>query len=126
MESVCTLLHKTASYTSNIQKCAAPIDGHRPPFTLESTQEKIRLAEDVWNSRNPERVSLAYTYDSFWRNRGEFIVGRDEAVLLVVKKQLGGTLSSNRKDPKSDHHIFPMQRENRMCTGKTFACEDIE
>ncbi|MBN7767110.1 MULTISPECIES: DUF1348 family protein [unclassified Pectobacterium] len=64
---------------------------HRPPFTLESAQEKVRPAEDVWNSRNPERVSLAYTHDSFCRNRGEFIVGRDEAVLLVVKRHLGVT-----------------------------------
>ncbi|WP_373368444.1 DUF1348 family protein [Pectobacterium brasiliense] len=112
MESRCTLLHKTASYTSTIQKCVAPIDGHRPPFTLESTQEKIHLAEDVWNSRNPERVSLAYTHDSFWRNRGEFIVRRDEAILLVVKKQLGVISLSNQRDPKSDHHIFPMQKEN--------------
>ncbi|MBS4432352.1 DUF1348 family protein [Pectobacterium punjabense] len=63
------------------------MDGNRLPFTLESTQEKIRLAEDVWNSINPERVSLAYTHDSFWQNRGEFIVRRDEAILLVVKRQ---------------------------------------
>nr|WP_240348711.1 DUF1348 family protein [Pectobacterium brasiliense] len=66
-------MHKTASYTSNIQKCVAPIDGHRPPFTLESAQEKIRLAEDVWNSCNPECVSLAYTHDSFWRNIYQYI-----------------------------------------------------
>ncbi|WP_080764442.1 DUF1348 family protein [Pectobacterium brasiliense] len=102
------------------------MDGHRSPFTLESAQEKIRLAEDVWNSCNPERVSLAYTHDSFWRNRGEFIVRRDEAILLVVKRQLRVTSLSNQRDPKSDHHIFPMRRENRMCTGKTFVCEDIE
>ncbi|WP_080751741.1 DUF1348 family protein [Pectobacterium brasiliense] len=76
-----------------MQKCVTPTDGHRPAFTLESTQEKIRLAEDVWNSRNPERVSLAcYTHDSFWRNRGEFIVGRDEAILLVVKRQWGSLI----------------------------------
>ncbi|ATV46064.1 DUF1348 family protein [Pectobacterium brasiliense] len=102
------------------------MDGHRPPFTLEGAQEKVRPAEDVWNSRNPERVSLAYTHDSFCRNRGEFIVRRDEAILLVVKKQLGVTPSSNQRDPKSDHQILPMQRENRMCTGKIFACEGIE
>ncbi|QRN36268.1 DUF1348 family protein [Pectobacterium brasiliense] len=100
--------------------------GHRPPFTLESAQEKVRLAEDVWNSRNPERVSLAYTYDSFWRNRGEFIVRRGEAILLVVKRQLRVTSLSNQCDPQSDHQILPMQRENRMCIGKTFACEGIE
>ncbi|MEI7193637.1 DUF1348 family protein [Pectobacterium brasiliense] len=101
-----------------MQKCVTPTDGHRPRFTLESAQEKVRPAEDVWNSRNPERVSLAYTYDSFWRNRGEFIVRRDEAILLVVKKQLGVTPSSNQRDPKSDHQILPMQKENRMRTGK--------
>nr|WP_094430197.1 DUF1348 family protein [Pectobacterium carotovorum]OYN53708.1 hypothetical protein B7L51_00455 [Pectobacterium carotovorum] len=50
-----------------MQKCVTPTDGHRPPFTLEGAQEKIRLAEDVWNARNPERVSLAYTHHSFWR-----------------------------------------------------------
>ncbi|MBN3097670.1 DUF1348 family protein [Pectobacterium brasiliense] len=49
------------------------MDGHRPPFTLESAQEKIRLAEDVWNSCNPECVSLAYTHDSFWRNIYQYI-----------------------------------------------------
>ncbi|WP_407725549.1 DUF1348 family protein [Pectobacterium brasiliense] len=109
-----------------MQKCATPTDGHRPPFTLESAQEKVRLAEDVWNLRNPEPVSLAYTHDSFWRNRGEFIVGRDEAVLLVVKRQLGVTLSSNRKDPRSDHHIFPMRRGKLKKHREGFSREDIE
>ena len=48
-----------------------------PPFTLESAVRKVRLAEDGWNSRDPERVALAYTEDSIWRNRGDFIAGRD-------------------------------------------------
>ena len=47
-----------------------------PPFTAESAAQKVRLAEDAWNSRDPERVALAYTPDSRWRNRGEFITGR--------------------------------------------------
>ena len=49
-----------------------------PPFTLETATQKVRLAEDAWNSRDPNRVALAYTEDSVWRNRSEFIVGRDQ------------------------------------------------
>ncbi|MBB4522758.1 UNVERIFIED_ORG: nuclear transport factor 2 (NTF2) superfamily protein [Rhizobium sophorae] len=51
-----------------------------PPFTLETATQKVRLAEDGWNSRDPERVSLVYTPDSRWRNRAEFITGRAEIV----------------------------------------------
>ena len=47
-----------------------------PPFSMESATEKVRLAEDAWNSRDPARVALAYTVDSQWRNRAEFIQGR--------------------------------------------------
>lgn len=47
-----------------------------PPFTLESATAKVRAAEDAWNSRDPERVALAYSEDSEWRNRSEFLVGR--------------------------------------------------
>jgi nuclear transport factor 2 (NTF2) superfamily protein len=57
-----------------------------PPFTRESAIEKVRLAEDAWNSRNPEKVSLAYTIDSHWRNRAEFINGRDEIVAFLKRK----------------------------------------
>ena len=49
----------------------------RPPFTLETAAAKVRAAEDAWNTRDPMRVSLAYSEDSEWRNRGEFIQGRD-------------------------------------------------
>ncbi|MCH8218532.1 MAG: DUF1348 family protein, partial [Planctomycetes bacterium] len=51
-----------------------------PPFTIETAKQKVRLAEDAWNSRDPERVSLAYTLDSQWRNRSEFVTGREEIV----------------------------------------------
>ena len=51
-----------------------------PPFTLETARQKVRGAEDGWNSRNPDRVSLAYTEDSIWRNRNEFLRGRPAIV----------------------------------------------
>lgn len=50
----------------------------RPPFTLETAMQKVRAAEDAWNSRDPQRVSLAYSEDSEWRNRDRFLRGRDE------------------------------------------------
>lgn len=57
-----------------------------PPFTRESAIEKIRLAEDGWNSRDPERVSLAYTLDTQWRNRAEFTHNREEAKAFLTRK----------------------------------------
>ncbi|MGO8021379.1 nuclear transport factor 2 family protein [Rhizobium leguminosarum] len=57
-----------------------------PPFTLETATQKVRLAEDGWNSRNPERVSVVYTPDSRWRNRAEFITGRAEIVAFLTRK----------------------------------------
>ena len=57
-----------------------------PPFTASSAAEKARLAEDAWNSRDPEKVSLAYTEDSLWRNRAEFIRGRAEIVAFLARK----------------------------------------
>jgi nuclear transport factor 2 (NTF2) superfamily protein len=57
-----------------------------PPFTRETAIQKIRLAEDAWNSRDPEKVSLAYTPDSRWRNRAEFLNGRDEIVAFLKRK----------------------------------------
>ncbi len=57
-----------------------------PPFTFESAVQKTRLAEDAWNSRDPQRVSLAYTPDSQWRNRAEFPRGRAEIVRFLERK----------------------------------------
>jgi len=57
-----------------------------PPFTEETATEKVRLAEDGWNSRNPEKVSLAYTEDSAWRNRDLFVTGRAEIVRFLTEK----------------------------------------
>jgi nuclear transport factor 2 (NTF2) superfamily protein len=57
-----------------------------PPFTHESATLKVRLAEDGWNSRNPEKVALAYTSDSQWRNRAEFVSGREQIVPFLDRK----------------------------------------
>ena len=57
-----------------------------PPFTLQTAIEKVRRAEDAWNTRDPEKVSLAYTVDSRWRNRAEFIHGREEIVAFLKRK----------------------------------------
>ena len=57
-----------------------------PPFTRESAGQKVRLAEDGWNSREPEKVALAYTMDSRWRNRAEFVNGRAEIVAFLRRK----------------------------------------
>ena len=57
-----------------------------PPFTQESAVEKVRLAEDGWNSRDPEKVALAYTVDSYWRNRAEFVRGREAIIAFLTRK----------------------------------------
>lgn len=58
----------------------------KPPFTLETALAKVQAAEDAWNSRDPERVALAYTPDSEWRNRSEFLRGRDEIKAFLYRK----------------------------------------
>ena len=57
-----------------------------PPFTAETAAQKVRMAEDGWNGRNPSAVALAYTEDSRWRNRAEFIQGRTEIVAFLARK----------------------------------------
>ena len=57
-----------------------------PPFTRETATQKVRMAEDGWNNRDPEKVALAYTPDSQWRNRNEFPKGRDEIVAFLKRK----------------------------------------
>jgi len=57
-----------------------------PPFTRESAMQKVRLAEDAWNTRDAARVALAYTIDSRWRNRSEFIHGRNEIIAFLSRK----------------------------------------
>jgi uncharacterized protein len=57
-----------------------------PPFTQEAAIQKVRMAEDGWNSRYPEKVALAYTQDSRWRNRAEFVNGKQEIVAFLTRK----------------------------------------
>ena len=57
-----------------------------PPFDADSAAQKVRLAEDAWNMRDPERVALAYTQDSIWRNRAEFLQGREAIVEFLQRK----------------------------------------
>src|SRR5690349_7932110 len=64
----------------------AAIQSLKPPFTYESAVKKVQLAEEAWNSRDPERVSLAYSVDSLWRNRNEFLHGREEIKAFLRRK----------------------------------------
>ena len=57
-----------------------------PPFTEQSAIQKVHLAEDGWNSRDPEKVALAYALDSRWRNRSEFLNGREEIIAFLARK----------------------------------------
>jgi len=57
-----------------------------PPFTTETAAQKVRLAEDAWNTRTPSQVALAYTLDSYWRNRSEFLEGRSAIVAFLTRK----------------------------------------
>ncbi|QQP97394.1 DUF1348 family protein [Lysobacter enzymogenes] len=57
-----------------------------PPFTRETAAQKVRLAEDAWNSRDPERIAQAYTADTRWRNRAEFAQGREQVIAFLQRK----------------------------------------
>jgi len=58
----------------------------KPPFTLETATQKVQRAEDLWNGKNPEKVALAYTENSQWRNRSEFVTGREDIAKLLTRK----------------------------------------
>ena len=58
----------------------------KPPFNLDSAREKVQRAEDLWNTRNPQNVALAYSTNSQWRNRSEFVQGREEIAALLSRK----------------------------------------
>jgi nuclear transport factor 2 (NTF2) superfamily protein len=73
---------KTSDSSMPVREVRPPV----PPFTRETAIKKVRLAEDGWNSRDPERVSLAYSVDSVWRNRAEFFSGREAIVQFLARK----------------------------------------
>jgi len=89
-----------------------------PPFTMETALQKVQMAEDAWNSKDPERVSKAYTVDTEWRNRTEFINGRDEVVAFLI-----------RKWEKEMHYKLKKElwgfRENRMAVRFEYEYQDV-
>ena len=74
--------HKTDSRETKGEAARPPL----PPFTGETAIQKVRLAEDAWNTRDPQKVALAYTIDSHWRNRAEFPNGRKEIIQFLMRK----------------------------------------
>ncbi len=78
-----------------------------PPFNMETALQKVQAAEDAWNTRDPERVSLAYTVDTEWRNRTDFINGREEVVAFLKRKW------EKELDYKLKKELWGF-RENRM------------
>jgi len=88
-----------------------------PPFDLESARLKVRLAEDAWNSRDPERVALAYTVDSTWRNRSEFITGRAAIIPFLQRKW------SRELDYRLIKELWGF-RENRMAVRFAYEWHD--
>jgi hypothetical protein len=87
-------ISRTAAYNARLQEsdameCAVTGAVNRPPlppFDAATAAQKVRMAEDAWNTRDPARVALAYTTDSRWRNRAEFIEGRDAIQAFLVRK----------------------------------------
>ena len=88
-----------------------------PPFTLETALQKVQLAEDAWNSQDPERIAKAYTIDTEWRNRTEFINGREEVIAFL-----------KRKWQKEKHYKLKKElwgfRENRMAVRFEYEYQD--
>ena len=78
--------HTNSMTVTNEQKFSIPSRPPLPPFTRETAVQKVRLAEDSWNTRDPEKVALAYTLDSRWRNRSEFVTGRAGIVEFLKRK----------------------------------------
>ncbi len=88
-----------------------------PPFTRESAIQKVRLAEDAWNSRDPEKVSLAYTIDSRWRNRSEFVTGRPAIVTFLQRKW------TRELDYRLIKELWAFH-ENRIAVRFAYECHD--
>ncbi|MFH4964685.1 nuclear transport factor 2 family protein [Gaetbulibacter sp. M235] len=90
-----------------------------PPFTMETALQKVQLAEDAWNSQDPEKVSKGYTFNTEWRNRTDFINGREEVVAFL-----------QRKWQKERHYKLKKElwgfRENRMAVRFEYEYQDIK
>jgi hypothetical protein len=88
-----------------------------PPFTVDTALEKVRKAEDAWNTRDPSHVALAYTVDSVWRNRSEFIKGREAIVAFLTRKW------SRELDYRLIKELWGFS-ENRMAVRFAYECHD--
>ncbi|MEP6619435.1 MAG: nuclear transport factor 2 family protein [bacterium] len=91
----------------------------KPPFTLETALAKVQAAQDAWNSRDPQRVSMAYTPDSEWRNRTDFIRGRDEIRAFLTRKW------EKELDYRLKKELWGF-RENRMAVRFEYEWHDHE
>jgi uncharacterized protein len=89
-----------------------------PPFTPETAAQKARLAEDAWNSRDPEKVALAYTPDSQWRNRTDFIKGRAEIIAFLTAKW------AREQEYRLIKEVWGF-RENRMAVRFAYEWHDV-
>lgn len=93
----------------------------RPPFTLETALAKVRAAEDAWNSRDPERVALAYSEDTEWRNRERFLRGRDQVRQFLASKweqELDYRLTKSLWSFTADRIAVRFQYEYRNALGQ--------
>jgi nuclear transport factor 2 (NTF2) superfamily protein len=90
-----------------------------PPFTMESALKKVQMAEDAWNSRDPERVALAYSLDSEWRNRTDFVRGREEIKVFLRRKW------AKEQDYRLKKTLWGF-RENRIAVSFEYEWRDAE
>jgi uncharacterized protein len=90
-----------------------------PPFTVETAAVKVQAAEDAWNSRDPERVSLAYTEDSVWRNRDQFLTGRAEIAAFLAQKWARELEYALRKD------LWAFE-DDHIATRFQYECHDVD
>ena len=90
-----------------------------PPFTLETARQKVQAAENAWNTRDPEQVSLAYTVDSHWRNRDQHIIGREQIVAFLTRKWERELDYVLRKSLWDFH-------ENRIAVRFQYECHDAD
>lgn len=94
-----------------------------PPFTLETALQKVQLAEDAWNSKDPERIALAYTIDTEWRNRNKFINGREEVKTFLKgkwEKELDYTLKKELWSFHDNRIAVRFEYEYRNAAGEWF------
>lgn len=101
----------------------------KPPFTEETARAKVQAAEDLWNSRDPDRVVLAYTEDTIWRNRSEFLLGRAEIHAFLTRKwstELDYRLKKELFNFGDDRIAVQFQYEYRTEAGDVFRAYGLE